>query len=71
MPVDYEIVQEKDGVTVWLSEHDPVDRMKGMVGVYLGNDRAIFETRVKVSNCTCTSVYQRMVWQGYGCKEGR
>ncbi|MBQ4599464.1 MAG: DUF5107 domain-containing protein [Clostridia bacterium] len=60
MPVDYEIVQEKDGVTVWLSEHDPVDRMKGMVGVYLGNDRAIFETRVKVSNRT--SVRRSFLW---------
>ena len=52
LPSDYEIVKEDGGVTVWLSEHEPVDRMKGMVGVYLADDRAIFETRMKVSNRT-------------------
>ncbi len=52
LPVDYEIVKEDDGVTVWLSEHDPINRMKGMVGVYLGNSRSIFETRMKVTNRT-------------------
>ncbi len=52
MPVDYEIVTEEDGVTVWLSEHDPIDRMKGMVGIYLADERSIFETRMKVSNRT-------------------
>ena len=36
MPVDYTIEEEADGaVTVWLSEHDPIERMKGMVGVRL------------------------------------
>ena len=52
LPSDYEIVKEDGGITVWLSEHEPVDRMKGMVGVYLADDRAIFETRMKVSNRT-------------------
>lgn len=52
LPSDYEIVPEDGGITVWLSEHEPVDRMKGMVGIYLADDRAIFETRMKVSNRT-------------------
>lgn len=53
MPVDYEIVHESNGgVTVWLSEHDPVDRMKGMVGIRLDPGKAIFETRVKLTNRT-------------------
>ncbi len=52
LPSDYEIVKEDGGVTVWLSEHEPVDRMKGMVGIYLADDRAIFETRMKVTNRT-------------------
>lgn len=52
LPSDYEIVREDGGITVWLSEHEPVDRMKGMVGIYLADDRAIFETRMKVSNRT-------------------
>ncbi|WP_269522719.1 DUF5107 domain-containing protein [Coraliomargarita parva] len=53
MPVDYEIEHEADGsVTVWLSEHDPIERMKGMVGIRLRPGEAIFETRVQVSNRT-------------------
>ncbi|MBQ9429136.1 MAG: DUF5107 domain-containing protein, partial [Clostridia bacterium] len=46
LPCDFEIVEDETGITVWMSEHEPVDRMKGMVGIYLANDRAIFETRV-------------------------
>lgn len=53
MPVDYEIEYEDNGsATVWLSEHDPIDRMKGMVGIRLEPGRAILETRVKLSNRT-------------------
>ncbi len=53
MPVDYEIETEENGaVTVWCSEHDPIDRMKGMVGIRLEPDKAMFETRVKVTNRT-------------------
>ncbi len=52
MPVDY-FIEEGDGeVTVWLSEHDPINRMKGMVGVCLRDGECIFETKVKVDNLT-------------------
>ena len=53
MPVDYEIVREADGtVIVWMSEHAPNDRTKGMVGIVLTPDASYFETRVSVSNRT-------------------
>lgn len=53
MPVDFDIQKEEDGsVIVWLSEHAPNDRTKGMVGVVLRPDSSYFETRMKVSNRT-------------------
>ncbi len=52
MPVDVEITEDKEGITVWCSEHDPVNRMKGMVGIRLEHDKCYFETRMKVSNRT-------------------
>ncbi|MGI5899696.1 MAG: DUF5107 domain-containing protein [Christensenellales bacterium] len=53
MPVDYFIEYQPDGTAItWLSEHDPVDRTKGMVGIVLHPDRAFFETRMKVTNRT-------------------
>lgn len=53
MPVDYTVEQEADGTAiVWLSEHAPNDRTKGMVGVVLRPDSSYFETRVAVTNRT-------------------
>ena len=53
LPVDWSIEEEPDGsVTVWLSEHEPFDRMKGMAGVRLEPGRASFETRMKLFNRT-------------------
>lgn len=53
MPTDYHIEREACGaVTVWMSEHEPMDRMKGMVGVRLSPDSALLETRVRVYNRT-------------------
>lgn len=53
MPTDYEIERlSNGGVIVWVSEHDPTDRMKGMVGIVLNPGESIFETRVKLSNAT-------------------
>jgi len=60
MPVDSEIVKDGDGYTVWLSEHDPIDRMKGMVGIHLEPGKAYFETRMKVSNRT--SMRHSFLW---------
>lgn len=53
MPVDYTVEQEDDGTAiVWLSEHEPVDRTKGMVGIVLKPGTSYFETRVAISNRT-------------------
>lgn len=53
MPVDYEVQKETDGsVIVWLSEHAPSDRTKGMVGIVLKPGSSYFETRVAVTNRT-------------------
>lgn len=52
MPVDYLAEENDDGITVWLSEHEPFDRMKGMVGIRLKNDESVFETCVKLDNTT-------------------
>ncbi|MBC2602670.1 DUF5107 domain-containing protein [Puniceicoccus vermicola] len=61
MPVDYEIQHGEDGaVTVWLSEHDPIERMKGMVGIRLAPGEAIFETRVQV--CNRTPLTRSFLW---------
>ena len=52
MPVDYYIEKTDKNVTVWMSEHDPINRMKGMVGVSLNENECVFETKVKVDNIT-------------------
>ena len=61
MPVDYYIERKKDGsAIVWLSEHDPIERMKGMVGVVLKPKEARFETRMKL--CNRTPVTNSFLW---------
>ncbi len=53
MPCDFEIEQlENGGAICWLSEHDPIDRMKGMVGIVLNPGEAMFETRMRLYNRT-------------------
>jgi tetratricopeptide (TPR) repeat protein len=53
MPVSWKIEEEADGSrTVWLSEHDPMARMKGMVGIRLRPGRAYLEARVRLYNRT-------------------
>ena len=53
MPVDVSVENHPDGaVTVWMSENEPLDRMKGMVGVHLAPGEARFDTRMKVYNRT-------------------
>ena len=52
MPVDYQIETEDDGsVIVWLSEHAPNDRTKGMVGVVLRPESSYLHT--KTTDCIC------------------
>ncbi len=55
MPCDYVIENCDDGSAIcWLSEHDPIDRMKGMVGIVLRPGEKFFETRMKLYNRTNT-----------------
>lgn len=53
MPTDYFIEKEDCGaVTVWMGEHEPMDRMKGMVGIRLAPDEAILYTLIRIYNRT-------------------
>jgi len=53
MPVHATIEEHADGSrTVWLSEHDPMQRMKGMVGIGLSPGKAIVEAKVRLYNRT-------------------
>ena len=53
MPVDWAIEEAADGSrTVWLSEHEPMDRMKGMVGIRLRPGSSLVEARVRLANRT-------------------
>src|ERR1700733_4435629 len=53
MPVHSSIEKHVDGSrTVWLSEHDPMLRMKGMVGICLSPGKAIVEAKVRLYNRT-------------------
>jgi tetratricopeptide (TPR) repeat protein len=62
MPVDVEIERHKDGaVTVWCSDHDPMQRMKGMHGVCLHPNRSVIELKVRTHNRT-KSVQSFLWW---------
>ena len=53
MPTDWAIERAADGsVTVWMSEHDPLNRLKGMHGVRLTPDSSLIELRVRLFNRT-------------------
>lgn len=53
LPADVAIDRGTDGsVTVWLGEHDPMARMKGMHGVCLRPGRACVELRARAHNRT-------------------
>lgn len=53
MRVDVEIEEHADGSkTIWLSDHDPMERMKGMHGVCLHPDRAVIELKMRAYNRT-------------------
>ncbi|SEU34578.1 DUF5107 domain-containing protein [Stigmatella erecta] len=61
MPADVHVEQEPDGaITVWMSEHDPMARMKGMHGVRLRPGSAVLELRVRVYNRTAD--VQTFLW---------
>lgn len=51
MPCDFEIEEYADGsVACHLSEHDPIDRMKGMVSIILRPGQTNLETRMRLYN---------------------
>ena len=61
MPADVHIEKEPDGaVTVWQSEHDPIERLKGMHGLRLRPDSALIELRVRLYNRT--PLTQTFLW---------
>jgi tetratricopeptide (TPR) repeat protein len=53
MPVQHAIERREDGsVTVWLGEHEPMQRMKGMVGVCLHPGKTYIEAKARLYNRT-------------------
>jgi tetratricopeptide (TPR) repeat protein len=61
MPADVAVEHHADGsVTVWLSEHDPMARMKGMHGVRLRPGSSCVEIAARVYNRT--SDVQTFLW---------
>lgn len=61
MPTAWEIVEEADGSRViWLSEHEPMNRMKGMHGIRLSPGKARLELAVRLHNRTELS--QTFLW---------
>jgi tetratricopeptide (TPR) repeat protein len=53
MPVQHTIEHNEDGsATIWLSEHDPMTRMKGMVGICLHPGKSYVEAKVRLYNRT-------------------
>ncbi len=61
MPVDTSIESHADGsVTVWMSEHDPIGRMKGMHGVCLHPGKSFVELKVQLYNRT--PMVQTFLW---------
>ncbi|MGC4071040.1 MAG: DUF5107 domain-containing protein [Nibricoccus sp.] len=53
MPADVEIEKHADGsVTVWLGEHEPMNRMKGMHGVCVHPGKSLIELKARVYNRT-------------------
>lgn len=61
MPVHSSIEHGEDGsATVWLSEHDPMLRMKGMVGICLRPGRSLIEAKVRLYNRT--PLVQTFLW---------
>ncbi len=61
MPTDVHIEYEADGAaTVWMSEHDPLIRLKGMHGIRLRPDSSLIELRGRLYNRT--PLTQTFLW---------
>ncbi len=53
MPVEHSIEEHEDGSrTVWLTEHEPMNRMKGSVGICLRPGKSLIEAKVRLYNRT-------------------
>jgi tetratricopeptide (TPR) repeat protein len=53
MPVDWTIEEHPDGSrTIWLSDHDPLNRLKGMHGLCLHPGKSYLELKVRLYNRT-------------------
>lgn len=66
MPTDYYIEEESDGArTVWMSEIDPLARMKGMHGVRIRPGSSLIELRVRLFNRT--PLTQTFLWWANVC----
>lgn len=53
LPADYWIEKEEDGAqTVWMSEYDPISRLKGMHGIRLRPGSSVIELRGRLYNRT-------------------
>ncbi|HEX7360477.1 MAG TPA: DUF5107 domain-containing protein [Bryobacteraceae bacterium] len=61
LPVETHIEEHEDGSrTVWCSDHDPMNRMKGMHGVCLHPGRSYIELKVRLYNRT--EFVQTFLW---------
>lgn len=61
MPTDVAITDPANGQqTVWLSEHDPLNRLKGMHGVCLHKESALIEVKARLYNRTAAT--QTFLW---------
>lgn len=61
LPAEWRLDEHPDGsVTVWLSDHDPLTRMKGMHGACLHPGRAYLELKVRAHNRT--PMVQTFLW---------
>jgi len=61
LPSDVHIEEEPDGArTVWMSELDPLNRLKGMHGIRIRPDSSLIELRARLYNRT--PVTQTFLW---------
>lgn len=61
MPTDVHVENEADGAaTIWMSEHDPLNRLKGMHGIRIRPGSSLIELRARLYNRT--PLTQTFLW---------
>jgi len=60
MPCDVWIEEEDGARTVWMSEHDPIHRLKGMHGIRLREGSSLIELRARL--CNRTPLTRTFLW---------